>query len=70
MFGLQPDEVEHLSPKLKEALSFHYASQGEVNRHRIATAIQRWRRTEYDIGSPEVQGMQKRHRDNMICVVR
>lgn len=55
-FGIQPDEVKHYPPKLRELLSFKYANQPEINRFRINAAIKKWQRKSNDTGSAEVEG--------------
>ena len=57
-FGFRPSEVnmfESLAPKLKEILSFHYASIGEAKKFRIGKEVELWRRHILDTGSPEIQ---------------
>jgi len=57
-FGFKPNEINsfpNLSSKLKDLLTFHYASVGEIKRHRIARELEIWRRHLLDTGSPECQ---------------
>ncbi|KAL6073951.1 30S ribosomal protein S15 [Balamuthia mandrillaris] len=56
-FGVTEEELEEIgaSPKVRELLSFRYATDREKTAYRVKRAVQTFRRTENDTGSSEVQ---------------
>jgi len=54
-YGVTSEELEGMPDKLKEVFSFTNANRGEINFHRIVTAIKKFRNSEYDTGSAGVQ---------------
>jgi len=53
-FGVQPEELEHLDPKLKQLLSFANATQKEIHHQRRLNNTKNWGTRPYDTGTPGV----------------
>ncbi len=54
-FGVAPAELADAPEKVKEVLSFKWASQREINTFRAAEAAKKFERSPMDTGSSEVQ---------------
>jgi len=54
-FDIQPEEMEHASPKLKELLSIQNAGKAELSRFRRRQATRQYGRKPHDTGSSAVQ---------------
>jgi hypothetical protein len=54
-FGIQPEELDGLHPKLHRIFSFRYATQAEINAFRKQMIIAKWGKHVADTGNDAVQ---------------
>mmetsp|Transcript_4202 Transcript_4202/g.5880 ORF Transcript_4202/g.5880 Transcript_4202/m.5880 type:complete len:298 (-) Transcript_4202:130-1023(-) len=54
-FGIKEDDIKDYPPKLKELLSFKYATQPEINKFRKMRAVEQFASEDGDTGSAAVQ---------------
>jgi len=54
-FGVESEDLNDYSPKIKELFSFKYANQFEINKKRIGMMVNNFGKDKFDTGSPGVQ---------------